>query len=306
MRHSIFNTLFFLLTFTPSQGAGLPPSSLYAPDESCRMGTGAKNFDPFEEPIRFASGGNEGKCVHWRFRRARIQDPSRQPAIHLHSITVANVLHNGRFMIADIPAAAPIELDILFEEFLPAISHVALRFHFAKESPVQLRSQSEPFISSETHDLLLSAESALPKDGKLELLKTKNGSYLLNYGFITIEEATRWMVGLKKHHVRQYRLHVPAEALPRLLSLALHRSEKESFQSAYDLMYANCATAAFALLDEATGSQPPTGSNWLERAWPVAGSFGTLNYLTVNGLIAEQLTDLEKEGIKRGGIFARE
>ena len=281
--------LFFSLMTAPDFTWASQHAPLSISREACRCDS--KVADPFEGPVAFGSGVNAGKCVDsCRFRRPRIISEAR-------GFTVANVMHHGKAMIAEIDPSGAYQLDLIMEEFLPAISHVAFRVRFAPSSPIRLRSQMNPDSPSfeESHDLVISVEAALPVQEKFTFNNARSGAFILNYRLITIEEARRWMVDVQKHSVRQFQLAVPHEALPKLVELAVRQGQDRSFEEKYFLFTSNCSSQAFEMLDLATGAQSPSGLAWLERAWPVAGLYGTLHYLQSRGLIQRELPALGQE-----------
>jgi|GEM_PF-3700101 len=267
-----------LLLLSPVSHAAL----LSSPDLACSCNP--KVTDPFEEPMRFETTGNLGKCVDsCRFRRPRILAKGEK-------FRVANVLHEGKFWIAEINPRNAATIDAFFEDFLPSVSHVALRVTF--DRPISLRLQTNKKVTAETRELLLSVEAVLPAATGFEFNKARKGDYLLGYRLVTGEEAKRWMLGQKNHVVRVYRLKVNRQVLPTFLQLSLQKSEDHGFQVPYYLFSQNCSTSAFDLLDQATGSKPPTGASWFSRAWPVSAPIGTLAYLKSAGLIESQLPNL--------------
>ncbi len=248
-------------------------------------------LDPFEEPAAFATGAHAGKCIDsCRFRGLRLLSRGEK-------LRVANVRHHDGYRIAEFDPRGAVEIDIIFQNFVRAVSHVAFRVRFRADSPVILRSQLDPSSpeTETTHDLVISVEAALPHGGTFDFLPAQNGDYLLAYRLITIEEARRWMIGEMKHSVQQYKMRVPASALPALLELAVKRSEERSFRVPYYLFSVNCSTSIFEMLDEVTSAAPPRADNWYARAWPIAGPFGTLEYLYTHRLIEKRLPDLSRE-----------
>lgn len=278
----MFQPLFLLLFSFLAQAQPLTVAN-----EACRCEPVAD--DPFERPVALTSGSLAGSCVDsCRFRATQILRSDDR-------IELANVLHNGRFQIASVDPSSAYEIDALFEGFLPAVNHVALRVRF--RSPVKLRSQREAnsAFDAETNDLVISVEAALTPAGTFHFFPAESGAYLLVYRVVTIEESKRWGIRTLGHAIRQYRLNVEPSAIPAFVRLALANSQDLSFGSPYYLFSANCATTAFDMLDQVTGAAPLSGVAWAQRAWPIDGPYGTYRYLVGAGMISATLPNLEKE-----------
>lgn len=264
-------------------------SALTTTNEACRCD--AKVADPFEIPLAIATGPLAGKCLDsCRYRAPKVLTDG-------DTLEVANVMHDGRYEIASVDPKGAYQVDLLLEQFLTGVNHTALRVRFAPDVPIRLRSQTAaPGASydAESHDLVFSVEAALPRGESFTFLNASNGAFPLDYRITTIEESRRWMLGEKKHNVRQYRLRLDPDAIQRLVRQAIAKSPSASFASPYYLFTANCASSEFEMLDQATGMAPPSGAGWSERAWPVDGPFGTVAYLYSAGLISARLPDLGK------------
>ncbi len=257
------------------------PLSIKNSDCACRSG---KTTDSLEDPLSYNFGKFNGQCIDsCRFRPTRI----------IHSeykkIKVGNVLHRGIFRSGVISLDDIKGVDAGFEEFMPGIYHVFLKFHFFEGNPpLQFFSQIEPHQPAiETRTLVLSPEAAPPKNHKYNLIDAFLGHYLLVNRLVTGEEMERW-ASKYKHQVKFFPLQLSPEQASKILLRGVQESNQLMFENNYQLFTNNCSTSAFALIDFAIGNTANTGSVWsrFEEALPIAGPIGTLHALTVRGLVS--------------------
>jgi hypothetical protein len=254
--------------------------------------------ETYEDSLRFNFGVFKGQCIDsCRFRKAVVLQPSSAKAYGAdgdHEV-VANILHNGKYWIAKVPIKRTTEVDIAFENFLSGISHVVLRFHFSRKNPVKLYQEDDPTVTQSIQDLVLSAEGVPPRDHKYSFFESSVGQYLLVYRFLSIEDTIRWMVDIKRHSVKQFRLNLDSAAREKLLVAGFEKSMGKSFHTIYKVLSNNCATSAMELLG--TNSNGWMNPLSLQEAIPLDAPFGTVNVLEKLGLIdsESQLPNLENE-----------
>jgi len=224
--------------------------------------------DRYEEPAQIGFGHYRGLCVDsCRFRRLQILKRDA------NFIVVGNLLHENRFWTAKIPLSKIREVNLEFEEFLPTINHVFLRFYFS--SPVELTSQSS-HDTRKLDDFVISAEGIPPKGHDYSFFDSSIGRYPLGVRILSMEEVYAHAV-LKRHHrVTQYDLDLEKPERIRALLSALEDGDTRGFQSVYALLTNNCATAAVGYL---------TGATSFEAAIPFSGWIGTLHFLRARGLM---------------------
>jgi hypothetical protein len=293
MKYSV-PILFFVLLF----GLAHYPRTTEELTTQARQCSCDGNADSYEESLRFNFGVFKGQCIDsCRFRKAIVLQPSSAKAYGADSDheVVANILHEGKYWIAKVPIKKTTEVDIGFENFLSGISHVVLRFHFSHKSPVKLYQQEDPEITETIEDLVLSAEGVPPRDHKYSFFESSVGQYLLVYRFLSIEDTVRWMVDIKQHSVKQFRLNLAPDAREKLLVAGFEKSMGTSFRTIYKVLSNNCATSAMELL----GSNPSAWTDplTLQKAIPLDAPFGTVNVLEKLGMIDADthLPNLENE-----------
>ncbi|KHD88195.1 MAG: hypothetical protein OM95_10545 [Bdellovibrio sp. ArHS] len=258
----------WILLSTPVQAQNL---GLTLPNSSCSCTTSAQ--DSLEEPQSFKSGKFQGQCIDsCRFRPARILENQKE-------LTVANILHFGSYYKTTLNLQDFEKIEMGFENFLPGISHVVLRFTLHGKAPAlrlvhQTDTERPPVL---VRTLVLSSEGVPPKDHKYTLLEAYLGNFLLVHRLVTGEEFTRW-VAEYKHPSTFLPLIVPAGKVGKILLKGIQESDQQRLQSVYALFSNNCATSAFRFLDS---ELPATRNTWqrLQEALPIAGPLGTQSAL---------------------------
>lgn len=272
--------LFILIAFSLSAFSYGAQSSLIVEDVDCLCTT--RGVDAFEEPIKFTFGANHGLCIDsCRFRRAITVKRD------IRYWSVANILHNGEFVTAKIPLDQIHGLRVGFERFAFGVDHVFLEFAF--KSKIQLYSQKDqrPIIGT-THALILSSEGVPALGQKYNLINGFVGEYVLDHRLLTREKLENDL-RYSGHAVRFHVVQLDQEQIGRILRRGIERSERESFQSIYNLITNNCSTSMISLLDEQIEfkSKDP---DWfqirkLAAALPIAAPIGTEQALAHRGLI---------------------
>ncbi len=267
----------------------------------------AQRPEAFEAPVQFEFGAFAGQCVDsCRYRGAvpLKKNGSRQ--------IVANLLHDDQYWTASIPTGAVSDVSIGFEEFLPRVYHVFLRFHFSKGSPVYLYKQSLNPIdglkpSHVLHDVVISAEGVPAKGQAYNLMQSSMGNYLLVYRLTSVTGFSDLAIGKLGHKIKQYRVHLDAKARSEALKAGLQTSYAKSFNTVYGILWNNCATSALNLI-AAGGALPTVAMDWvglgqLERGLSIDYFYSSLSSLRRRGLIGDdrfsKLPNLEDEYAKR-------
>ena len=254
-------------------------SSLRVESSKCACDT--KISDPYERPVLFNFGPYQGQCVNsCKYRGVvGLSDDPKQG-----ELKVANILHENEYWVAQIPTDKALDVSIIFEEFAPRISHVALRFHFSADKPIRLKSQ---LGSKKTtiQDLFFSAEGTPPRGESYSLMAGARRFYFLSYRFFSLEQAVQSMVISKKHLVKQFHLNLTPSVTKQILLSGLKMSEEKSLNEIYDLFSNNCATSALDLIDKKTGHQESWFWQRWERALPIDLFFGTIHALERRGLL---------------------
>lgn len=247
----------------------LAASPLTNIDKACVCNTSVQ--DPLEEPQSFNYGKFQGQCIDsCRFRAARVLENDK-------NLVVGNILHFGNFYKATIPWENFSKVEMGFEEFLPGISHVFLRFTLADNAPaIKLVNQVDPSKETiETRAFVISSEGVPPKDHKYSLFESYFGHYLLAHRVVTADELTRW-ISQYKHPVEYYPLKADAKAVGKILFKGIEDSDKLRLQNIYALFSNNCSTSAFGFIDsEIAPSKLQSAWEKFQEALPIAGPIGT-------------------------------
>lgn len=254
-------------------------SSLTTVNKSCLCNT--EVTDPFEEPQSFNYGKFQGQCIDsCRFRAARIIEKS--PAL-----MVGNILHLGNYYKATIPWEHFAKIEMGFEEFLPGISHVLLRFTLEDKAPsMKLIPQTDAVKSPlEVRSLVISSEGVPPKDHKYSLLESYFGHYLLAHRLVTGQELDRWIAEYK-HPLNFVELKVEKTSVGKIFLQGVQESDAKRLQNVYALFSNNCSTSAFSFIDSEIKSSRTSWERF-EEALPIAGPIGTLRSLFNRNLVKQ-------------------
>jgi hypothetical protein len=231
--------------------------------------------EPYENARIYTQGLSQGECIDsCRFRNLVVLKKNSDGRIHL-----ANILHGSTYWSAMINPRDVEGVSLLFENFLPQVSHVALQFRFNKE--IEMTSILNKQKKYKMKDLVFSAEAALPYGEKLKLLPSLNGSYVLAYRFLSLDETYTWMILNQKHKVKQFPLDLTPEQGSEALLRAIDLSVREQMTNPYFLLTQNCATSAMKVL----GQSLPSFWDQRFQAFPLNMNFGTLRVLRAQRLI---------------------
>ncbi|WP_374073467.1 hypothetical protein [Bdellovibrio bacteriovorus] len=256
-------------------------TSLTTVNKSCICN--AEVMDSLEEPQSFNYGKFQGQCIDsCRFRAARILEKS--PAL-----SVGNILHLGSYYKATIPWEHFAKIEMGFEEFLPGISHVLLRFTLDEKAPsIKLVNQTDLTKSPiEVRSLVISSEGVPPKDHKYSLLESYFGHYLLAHRLVTGQELDRWIAEYK-HPLKFVELQVNKESIGKIFLQGVQESDAKRLQNIYALFSNNCSTSAFSFIDSEVKASRTSWERF-EEALPIAGPIGTLRSLFNRNLAKPEL-----------------
>lgn len=179
---------------------GVP--TLISQSEDCRCQ--ANVADEHEVPMRFNFGWYASMCIDsCRFRASQILKERR------NLVRVSNVYHQNAFWMADFYKDNLERVELLLEEFLPGIWHVAL--HFRMKKPVRLERQGErkpgerPAVT-EVKEIVMSPEGVPPAGLAYNFFESSMERYLFAYRLMSGEAAYEWMVKNHDHPTALYRL----------------------------------------------------------------------------------------------------
>lgn len=272
----LFTATLFLFIATTSRAQA---SSLTTANKSCVCS--ADVVDPLEEPQSFNYGKFQGQCIDsCRFRAARILENSS-------ALTVGNILHLGSYYKATIPWEHFAKIEMGFEEFLPGISHVLLRYTLDESAPsIKLVNQTDLTKSPiEVRSLVISSEGVPPKDHKYSLLESYFGHYLLAHRLVTGPELDRW-VAEYKHPLKFVELQVNKKSVGKIFLQGIQESDAKRLQNIYALFSNNCSTSAFSFIDSEVKTSRTSWERF-EEALPIAGPIGTLRSLVNRNLVKQ-------------------
>jgi hypothetical protein len=251
-------------------------------------------IDPLEEPISFNFGKFKGQCVDsCRFRSARIlynQTDTQQPSPN--EIRIGNILHIGIFREALIPFNNLQYVEAGFEEFMPSIYHVFLKFQFdEKTEPIKLINQVNPKAPViETHSLVISPEAVPAVGHKFSLFGGYMGDFLLAIRVISWDEMQSRILKTNRT-IKLFKLNLSKAQALQLFIHGIDESNKLRLENNYFLFSNNCSTTSLNLLDFILNNGKKTSlSDWtrFEEALPISGPFGTLHALKKRKLVKEQ------------------
>jgi hypothetical protein len=246
--------------------------------------------DPLEEPQAFNFGRFQGQCIDsCRYRPARILKISLKKG----SIQVGNILHLGSFYRTTIHLGDIQSAEAGFEEFLPFVHHVFLKFTLKTSAPdLELINQIDPH-SDKAHvrSLVISSEGVPPKDHHYNIVESYYGNYLLAHRLATGDEMQRWTQKLG-HPLKLFALNTQADVASKILLKSIQESDKQKLQNVYQLFTNNCSTSALSFIDSELPISSPVApeSSWtkFEEALPITGPIGTLRALLKRKLVDRQ------------------
>lgn len=217
-------------------------SGLTLADGQCACVQGQPQL--FENPQKFNFGWFASQCVDsCKFRNLQ------RVATLTENVLVANLLHQGTFWKALVPAQAQ-SIEVGFEKFAPGTYHFFLRFHFSEGQAVQLFAlddQTMQHPAARVNNLVLSIEGVPPKGSAYSLSSSVWGNYLIVYRLFSAQQAHDLMVVQKNHPVIFYPLNFSRGESSAILQRAFDVGEKEGLHTTYSLLSRNCATTAVSL-----------------------------------------------------------
>lgn len=248
--------------------------------------------DRLENPKQISFGAFNGQCVDsCKYRRSKLAKATKNnysKHVHFH---LTNLLHENQYWTAQIPVDAVQTAQIGFEEFIPGIYHVFLVFNFPENQPVRLQSQLRSNSSTQTQTLVLSAEGIPPKNGEYNFIDAYMGRYVTGVRMMSLDQIVHWSVKIKNRQLVLYTFEKGPQEIAHLLKTGLLESEKNSFDTVYDLFKNNCATNTMDWIDQVFTPERPQFPIYysliypIERAIPIRGPFSTFDVLVSRNLI---------------------
>ncbi|HPI40959.1 MAG TPA: DUF4105 domain-containing protein [Pseudobdellovibrionaceae bacterium] len=281
----LMGLIFFYFHFLLSPALAAPLSII---NNSCKCN--AKKLDPLEAPKSFNFGKFKGQCIDsCKYRPVKILSEKINKSSKLKKIRIGNIFYNQSYFQGVIPIDQFDKLEIGFEEFLPGVNHVFLKF-ILKESSSELTlkdqvDQAKPILK--TRSLILSPEGIPAKNQKYSLIESYLGNYILVHRLLTGEEMSQW-TQQKNHKVRFHPLNISTEQVSKILLQSILESETKDFENLYQLFSNNCSTTSLGLIHselEIFSSKKPHFWNTFETGLPFAGPIGVLRVLSSQNLI---------------------
>lgn len=165
--------------------------------------------------------------------------------------TVANISHDGGFVIADIPIDKITRILFQVERFDPKFiaAHTQLRFDFSE--PFLLKSQVQPFNSvGTTRSLVFSTEAIFLRSGPgYDLIKGTNNFFGLVYRLATTQQKYNDQVIKSKNSVVQYFLNLSPDSAQKLFKQLLKNYSGMEVTEMYNTLTRNCTNVLFENLD---------------------------------------------------------
>jgi hypothetical protein len=223
--------------------------------------------DPFDLGARSTRGVEAGKCLKQDFRPAVVLSASEAIRLsvpqHPDRVLVANVAHSTDvedvYTIASIPLGAVSEARLLVEHFevIPSVrifidpGHIMLHVFF--ESDVELFSQvrGASTLVHKTRSLVFSFQgSTYFQQDIVKLPKYLDGSFALTGSVFSF--AGRFQShGIRNgFSIEQWRLRMASQPVSEFISRYLQKAETEALNEPYFLLFRNCSTEVFKILDE--------------------------------------------------------
>ncbi len=200
---------------------------------------------------------------------------------------VANVKHQGKFWIAEIPLRTnmkntaflieefkipvaeqlPQDLLELLQSYFPdeysqiidshgdyTAAHGMLRMTFDNEAPVVLKQQypQDPTQTEEIHELVLSVHAAGHVAGEYDPIEGNKNAYATVYGLFSLQEKVSTSVCSYKNRVRQLKLKIDPWQMKSVLTRYLERSAGQ-MNVPYNTVLRNCGSELFEIFDYVKG-----------------------------------------------------
>lgn len=214
--------------------------------------------DRFEPIGKMPLGKFKDQCLKTETKR-HLYVPSPEelnsigyvPSEALGTITVANISHDGSFVIADIPIDKITHVIYQVERFDPKFiaAHTQLRFDFSE--PFSLKSQVQPFYSvGTTRSLIFSTEAIFLRSGPgYDLIKGTRNFFGLVYRLATSQQKYDEQVIKSKNSIEQFSLNLSANISQKLFSQLLKNFSGMEVIEMYNTLTRNCTNVLFENLD---------------------------------------------------------
>ena len=210
-----------------------------------------KPGDPYDPVGLMPVGSHRGVPIDTHRKR-----PSKIIYEDDHEILVANFRHDNEFHQAHISKQGVQDVYFRINRFpgpagmTPA--HTLFYFRMKPGSEVLLEGvRNIPDLSNPTRvsDFVVSADYAAPRGVMYELLKSMQPEYM---SVIDLSSSTDYAArGEDPNFALQYvKFTVSDDVKNRVLSSAIHMSDKRGLSYVYNLMNLNCTTEAFRILDD--------------------------------------------------------
>lgn len=213
--------------------------------------------DVYSAGVKMPSGPYRGQCINTSGKRAiRILRDSTE------GLKIANFRHKGKFWNAWIPKNSVEAVEFVFVDLNVQqvsrlgvnIFHNHLRLLFKKNHPITLTSQFSPRgeVKATVRDVILSVNYMAPTGVEYSAIKGLNSKEYLSaiQLYSTADEAKARFVE-QKVNAFTTRLSINERQAWYLLRTALLKSHNTQYSVPYQTWDANCATAAFDMLDYA-------------------------------------------------------
>lgn len=169
---------------------------------------------------------------------------------------IANISHDDRFVVAQIPIRAINRIVFQMERFAPEwiAAHTQLRFDF--DTYIELRDQKNPkVIIGKTKSLVFSVEAVPMVEGPgYDLVKGTKGFYGLGYRMTSLEQKYQDVVVKEKNTVNQFLLNFSKIESQQIFKQILHNYFHPTLKGGYHEMYhtlkRNCTNVLFELFDQ--------------------------------------------------------
>jgi hypothetical protein len=217
--------------------------------------------DAYSAGVEMPSGPHKGECIDTSSKRAvKILKHTEE------GLWIANFRHQNKFWNAWIPANSVesmefviVDLDVRKLSFFGInIFHNHLRFHFKKNTPIQLYSQFSPRnqVTTTVNDVIISLNYMAPVDVDYNPIKGFDKDEYLSVlqVYSTQDEANARFVE-QKVNVFGIKLNVTRDQAWRVFIAGVARSHKQQYAVPYDTWDSNCALEAFNILDQALGRE---------------------------------------------------
>lgn len=220
--------------------------------------------DQFEPKNGMPAGPFKNKCLSSNQRRNFYLLSPYQGLAHGYAdaITnekdpiIANISHNDRFVMAQIPMRSIKRIIFQMERFAPEwiAAHTQLRFDF--DTFIELRDQKNPkVVLGTTKSLVFTVEAVPMVEGPgYDLVKGTKGYFALSYRITSLEQKYQDVVIKEKNTVNQFLLNFSKIETQQIFRQILHKYFHPTFKSNYYEMYhtlnRNCTNVLFELFDQ--------------------------------------------------------